>query len=72
MHAIGNHVAEQRPQARIRYIHAEQYVSDVVRSVRQRSFDDFKRYYHSLDLLLIDDIQFFSNKDRTQERNNFV
>ena len=67
VHAIGNHVAEQRPQARIRYIHAEQYVSDVVRSVRQRSFDDFKRYYHSLDLLLIDDIQFFSNKDRTQE-----
>ncbi len=67
VHAIGNHLAEQRPQARIRYIHAEQYVSDVVRSVRQRSFDDFKRYYHSLDLLLIDDIQFFSNKDRTQE-----
>jgi chromosomal replication initiator protein len=67
VHAIGNHVAEQRPQARMRYIHAEQYVSDVVRSVRQRSFDDFKRYYHSLDLLLIDDIQFFSNKDRTQE-----
>jgi len=67
VHAIGNHLAEQRPDARIRYIHAEQYVSDVVRSVRQRSFDDFKRYYHSLDLLLIDDIQFFSNKDRTQE-----
>ncbi len=67
VHAIGNHVAEQKPDARIRYIHAEQYVSDVVRSVRQRSFDDFKRYYHSLDLLLIDDIQFFSNKDRTQE-----
>jgi chromosomal replication initiator protein len=67
VHAIGNHLAEQRPQARMRYIHAEQYVSDVVRSVRQRSFDDFKRYYHSLDLLLIDDIQFFSNKDRTQE-----
>lgn len=65
--AIGNHLLEQRPEARIRYIHAEQYVSDVVRSVRQRSFDDFKRYYHSLDLLLIDDIQFFSNKDRTQE-----
>jgi chromosomal replication initiator protein len=67
VHAIGNHLAEQRPDARIRYIHAEQYVSDVVRSVRQRAFDDFKRYYHSLDLLLIDDIQFFSNKDRTQE-----
>ena len=65
--AIGNHVADQRPQARIRYIHAEQYVTDVVRAYQQKSFDEFKRYYHSLDLLLIDDIQFFSNKGRTQE-----
>jgi len=65
--AIGNHLAEQRPNARIRYTHAEQYVTDVVRAYQQRSFEDFKRYYHSLDLLLIDDIQFFSNKGRTQE-----
>src|SRR5262245_45551340 len=65
--AIGNYVADQRPQARIRYIHAEQYVTDVVRAYQQKSFDEFKRYYHSLDLLLIDDIQFFSNKGRTQE-----
>src|SRR3989440_8476237 len=65
--AIGNQVAERRPQARIRYIHAEQYVTDVVRAYQQKSFDEFKRYYHSLDLLLIDDIQFFSNKGRTQE-----
>src|SRR5207249_1683899 len=67
--AIGNYVADQRPQARIRYIHAEQYVTDVVRAYQQKSFDEFKRYYHSLDLLLIDDIQFFSNKGRTQERS---
>jgi chromosomal replication initiator protein len=67
LQAIGNHVADQRPQARIRYSHAEQYVTDVVRAYQQKSFDDFKRYYHSLDLLLIDDIQFFSNKGRTQE-----
>ena len=67
LQAIGNHVAEQRAQARIRYIHAEQYVTDVVRAYQQKSFDEFKRYYHSLDLLLIDDIQFFSNKGRTQE-----
>jgi chromosomal replication initiator protein len=67
LQAIGNHLAEQRPGARIRYTHAEQYVTDVVRAYQQRSFDDFKRYYHSLDLLLIDDIQFFSNKGRTQE-----
>ena len=65
--AIGNQVAEHRPQARIRYIHAEAYVTDVVRAYQQKSFDEFKRYYHSLDLLLIDDIQFFSNKGRTQE-----
>jgi chromosomal replication initiator protein len=65
--AIGNALADQKPQARIRYIHAEQYVTDVVRAYQQKSFDEFKRYYHSLDLLLIDDIQFFSNKGRTQE-----
>jgi chromosomal replication initiator protein len=65
--AIGNQVADRRPDARIRYIHAEQYVTDVVRAYQQKSFDEFKRYYHSLDLLLIDDIQFFSNKGRTQE-----
>ena len=65
--AIGNQLADRRPQARIRYIHAEQYVTDVVRAYQQKSFDEFKRYYHSLDLLLIDDIQFFSNKGRTQE-----
>jgi chromosomal replication initiator protein len=67
LQAIGNAVADVRPQARIRYSHAEQYVTDVVRAYQQKSFDEFKRYYHSLDLLLIDDIQFFSNKGRTQE-----
>ena len=67
LQAMGNHLAEERPQARIRYSHAEQYVTDVVRAYQQKSFDEFKRYYHSLDLLLIDDIQFFSNKGRTQE-----
>lgn len=65
--AIGNFVATRRADAKIRYIHAEQYVTDVVRAYQQKSFDEFKRYYHSLDLLLIDDIQFFSNKGRTQE-----
>src|SRR5688572_13248738 len=65
--AIGNQLADHKPQARIRYTHAEQYVTDVVRAYQQKSFDEFKRYYHSLDLLLIDDIQFFSNKGRTQE-----
>jgi chromosomal replication initiator protein len=67
LQAIGNALAEHKPGARIRYSHAEQYVTDVVRAYQQKSFDEFKRYYHSLDLLLIDDIQFFSNKGRTQE-----
>jgi len=65
--AIGNRLRGQAPETKIRYIHAEQYVSDVVRAYQHKAFDDFKRYYHSLDLLLIDDIQFFSGKNRTQE-----
>lgn len=65
--AIGNVVHTHNPDARISYIHAENYVSDVVRAYRHKTFDDFKRHYHSLDLLLIDDIQFFSGKGRTQE-----
>src|SRR5688572_45023 len=67
IHAIGNHLHARAPDSKIRYIHAEQYVSDVVRAYQHKAFDDFKRYYHSLDLLLIDDIQFFSGKSRTQE-----
>lgn len=65
--AIGNFVKEQNPDAKISYIHAERYVSDVVRAYQHKAFDDFKKHYHSLDLLLIDDIQFFSGKNRTQE-----
>ena len=67
MHAVGNQLLHDRPGARVRYIHAEQFVSDVVRAVRHNAFDSFKESYHSLDLLLIDDVQFFANKDRTQE-----
>ena len=65
--ALGNAVLERDAGAKIRYLHAEQYVSDLVRAVQHRTFDQFKQYYHSLDLLLIDDIQFFAGKDRTQE-----
>jgi chromosomal replication initiator protein len=65
--AIGNSVLEHNNGAKVRYIHAEQYVSDVVKAYQHKAFDDFKRYYHSLDLLLIDDIQFFGGKNRTQE-----
>ena len=67
IHAIGNQVQLDNPSVKIRYIHAEQYVRDVVTAYQRKGFDDFKRYYHSLDLLLIDDIQFFSGKNRTQE-----
>jgi chromosomal replication initiator protein len=67
IHAVGNMTLAEHPSARVRYLHAAQYVSDVVRAYQQKSFDEFKRYYHSLDLLLIDDIQFFTGKDRTQE-----
>ena len=67
IHAIGNQVMLDTPTAKIRYIHAEQYVRDVVTAYQRKGFDDFKRYYHSLDVLLIDDIQFFGGKNRTQE-----
>ncbi len=67
IHAVGNGILARKPDAKVRYIHAEQYVSDVVRAYQRKAFDDFKRYYHSLDLLLIDDIQFFAGKSRTQE-----
>ncbi|MCB6182962.1 chromosomal replication initiator protein DnaA [Leeia sp. TBRC 13508] len=65
--AIGNFVQQHNKQAKIRYIHAEKYVGDVVKAYQHKAFDEFKRYYHSLDVLLIDDIQFFSGKNRTQE-----
>jgi len=67
MHAVGNKLLADRPDAKVLYIHAEQFVSDVVKSYQRRTFDEFKERYHSLDLLLIDDVQFFANKDRTQE-----
>ncbi len=67
MHAIGNRLLVNKPQARVLYIHAEQFVSDVVKAYQRKTFDEFKDHYHSLDLLLIDDVQFFANKERTQE-----
>ena len=66
--AVGNQIVSRNPTARIRYIHADQFVADVVRAYQRKAFDHFKQLYHSLDLLLIDDIQFFSRKDGTQEQ----
>lgn len=67
LQAIGNELKTHNPDAKIRYLHAERYVSDVVKAYEHKAFDEFKRQYHSLDLLLIDDIQFFAKKTRTQE-----
>jgi chromosomal replication initiator protein len=70
--AVGNQILERQPDAKVRYVHAEKYVSDVVMAYQHKSFDKFKRYYHSLDLLMIDDIQFFGGKSRTQEEFFFA
>lgn len=67
VHAVGNKLLADKPGSKVLYIHAEQFVSDVVKAYQRKTFDEFKERYHSLDLLLIDDVQFFANKDRTQE-----
>lgn len=72
IHAIGNHILEHHPEKIVRYVHAEDYYSDVVRAYQQKSFDVFKRYYRSLDVLLLDDVQFFNGKNRTQEEFFYV
>lgn len=72
VHALGNEVLRHAPEKVIRYIHAEDYYSDVIRAYQQKSFDSFKRAYRTLDVLLIDDIQFFNGKARTQEEFFYV
>jgi len=67
VHAVGNLLLKDNPQARILYLHAEQFISDVVKNYQRKTFDELKAKYHNLDLLLIDDVQFFAGKERTQE-----
>jgi len=67
MHAIGNKIIEINPSARILYLHSERYMQDMVRSIQGNTVNTFKQFYRSLNVLLIDDIQFFAGKDRTQE-----
>jgi chromosomal replication initiator protein len=67
MHAIGNQILQNKPQARVLYLHSERFVADMVKALQNRTMEDFKRFYRSVDALLIDDIQFFSGKDRSQE-----
>lgn len=67
MNAVGNALLADRPNARVLYLHAEQFITDVVKNYQRKTFDELKAKYHSLDLLLIDDVQFFAGKERTQE-----
>jgi chromosomal replication initiator protein len=67
IHAVGNALLADRPDARILYLHAEQFITDVVSNYQRKTFDELKLKYHALDLLLIDDVQFLAGKERTQE-----
>ncbi|WP_115707727.1 chromosomal replication initiator protein DnaA [Legionella sainthelensi] len=67
MHAIGNSILKNNPDAKILYLHSERFVADMVKAIQTNSINEFKRFYRSLNALLIDDIQFFAGKDRSQE-----
>lgn len=67
MHAIGNHLIDQDPGANVVYLHSQTFVGSMVSALQLNAINEFKRYYHSVDALLIDDIQFFANKERSQE-----
>ncbi len=67
MHAIGNTILKNNPQAKVLYLHSERFVADMVKALQTNSINEFKRFYRALDALLIDDIQFFAGKDRSQE-----
>jgi chromosomal replication initiator protein len=67
MHAIGNLILETKPDAKVLYLHSERFVADMVKALQRNAMNDFKRHYRSVDALLLDDIQFFSGKDRSQE-----
>jgi chromosomal replication initiator protein len=67
MHAVGNAMRRRDPDAKIVYLHSERFVADMVKALQLNAINDFKRFYRSVDALLIDDIQFFANKDRSQE-----
>ena len=67
MHAIGNQIMERRPNAKVVYLHSERFVADMVKALQINAINEFKRFYRTVDALLIDDIQFFAGKDRSQE-----
>lgn len=67
LHAVGNAIVENKPNAKVVYMHSERFVQDMVKALQNNAIEEFKRYYRSVDALLIDDIQFFANKERSQE-----
>lgn len=67
LHAIGNQILHNNPNAKVLYLHSERFVADMVKALQTNAMNDFKRYYRTVDALLIDDIQFFAGKDRSQE-----
>ncbi|WP_345336366.1 chromosomal replication initiator protein DnaA [Ferrimonas pelagia] len=67
LHAVGNGIRKNKPNAKVVYMHSERFVQDMVKALQNNAIAEFKRYYRSVDALLIDDIQFFANKDRSQE-----
>ncbi|HVE43969.1 MAG TPA: chromosomal replication initiator protein DnaA [Gammaproteobacteria bacterium] len=67
MHAIGDQIIKDRPTAKVLYLHSERFVAHMVKALQTNTMDEFKRYYRGVDALLIDDVQFFAGKDRTQE-----
>ena len=67
MHAVGNALLERKPDAKVVYLHSERFVADMVKALQLNAINDFKRFYRSVDALLIDDIQFFAGKERSQE-----
>ena len=67
MHAVGNSIARKNPNSKVVYLHSERFVADMVKALQLNAINEFKRYYRSVDALLIDDIQFFAGKERSQE-----
>ncbi len=67
MHAVGNLILKNKPTARVIYLHSERFVADMVKALQHNAINEFKRFYRTVDALLIDDIQFFANKERSQE-----
>ncbi len=67
MHAVGNHLMTQKPGARVAYLHSERFVAEMVKALQHNTINEFKKFYRSVDALLIDDIQFFAGKERSQE-----